>query len=55
MLFATRPDIQAISQLTLEAQWAVPSPEEGCRPRIGRGGRLILDRYFPRRIVLEIT
>ena len=44
MLFSEEPDAAQISQRLAAAGGSAPQLPHSCRPRIGRGGRLIFDR-----------
>lgn len=46
MLFTRQPDLEALGHKLAGAGWRIPEKLRGARPRIGRGGRLIFDRWI---------
>jgi hypothetical protein len=45
MLFTEQPDVDRLEQQLSGSGWNLPGNLRGARPRIGRGGRLIFDRW----------
>lgn len=44
MLFADEPGSAVITELAAKSDWSIPELTKLCRARVGRGGRVILDR-----------
>jgi len=47
MLFTEQPDLEGLEQKLSGSGWKLPQSLREARPRIGRGGRLIFDRWEP--------